>query len=101
MYGNFLQTTPTMNELTKAWECVPRSGIPNNLPASTLLTIKQKREISHTEIYFDQIVNGKQLEYEVQMILQSLKNDTKHVLCHSMADQLDFFNLKAQSNIIG
>lgn len=27
----------TINELTKAWECVPRRGIPNSLPAATLL----------------------------------------------------------------
>ena len=34
---NKIVIIPTMNELTKACECVPRSGMPNNLPAATLL----------------------------------------------------------------
>lgn len=33
-----------MNELTKAWECVPLIGIPNNLPASTLLSAQHTRK---------------------------------------------------------
>lgn len=32
-----IRSNLTINELTKACECVPLSGIPNNLPAATLL----------------------------------------------------------------
>lgn len=33
----------TMYELTKAWEWVPRRGIPNNFPAATLLLAHMKK----------------------------------------------------------
>lgn len=37
----------TMNELTKAWEWVPRTGIPNLRPASTLLQQQQPRTMTN------------------------------------------------------
>lgn len=40
-----MQEIQTINELTKAWECVPRSGIPNNFPAATLLSINNTETV--------------------------------------------------------
>jgi len=37
-----------MNELTKACECVPRSGMLNNFPAATLL-LKQSKQSDITQ----------------------------------------------------
>lgn len=43
-----------MNELTKAWEWVPRSGIPNNLPAATLLLMHDtKRKLVRPKVSLD------------------------------------------------
>lgn len=40
-----------MNELTKAWECVPRSGIPNIFPAAQFLTFHNKKYIYKLQFY--------------------------------------------------
>lgn len=48
MHWKLLEELRTMNELTKACECVPRSGIPNNFPAATLLS---KNDINMKKSY--------------------------------------------------
>jgi hypothetical protein len=49
MQCNPLQEIQTIKELTKAWECVPRSGIPNNFPAATLLPIQHRNKENHNK----------------------------------------------------
>lgn len=54
----------TMYELTNAWECVPRTGIPNLRPASRLLQticFMSNHTIHDTPTYFESIVNIKQV----------------------------------------
>lgn len=50
-----------MNELTKAWECVPRRGIPKSFPAATLLPLAYTHNNTKAyHIYFPFIYKNKQ-----------------------------------------
>ena len=44
-----------MYEQTKAWECVPRSGMPNKFPAKTLLQQKSEQKVNTFNIFGDKV----------------------------------------------
>lgn len=69
----------TMNELTNAWECVPRRGIPNNLPAATLLwqTPKHRYKVDGLQATIFMIgISGKKKGYKRKNYLHTHKKKT-------------------------